>query len=813
MTFMSRSYLKLLSSFLLTAAILTLALLAFEPVAFGQKGNPGGDTVTKDLSLDLGKGVSLKLVRIPAGKFKMGNHDTPAETIKKVGGGRPSQEENEEHLSDEYPAHEVTISKPFYMGIYELTQAQWKAVMGTEPWLTNTALAYAGAQPRPAGVDDYPAVWMSSYDAIAFCRKLSKKTGRTVSLPTEAQWEYACRAGTTTTFSFGDELSKLIDHGWYGGIPAGQKEDYAHRVGQLKPNAWGLYDMHGNVWEFCSDWYDKDFYSRSPSVDPENTAETDLRCLRSGSFHSHPTVSRSAQRARWVGPKQVRYNYGIRVVVATGTRAKAKLKSHFKPIFEKFGQRSTTKIEVVSGPEAVQMRNGRVAGKQWIATSGAYRFKLTIEDATGAKLEQLVGRLEKLPKSYMSACVAVSDKGEDGIAIYADLGGARAHGGKGYINLVPHADALVIAHEAGHTLEQVATQSDPKILDKWEEAIKADKISVSDYGDKVRHEDLGEFAQVYAVCLDAGPEHLAKLKKLSPKRFALWQRILNPYSPEALRKTLDPFYKQHIVADGLVVAGSEKVSLYALGEAGYLAKKMLANRPDLIRDLCEKRKMFVAVMAYCELQTDLPDCRHMSLWWAYRARGLGSRPVSCAEENLLNLKGDPFQGENIFIHEFAHGIHSVLGEEFNARLRVLFDQAKQSGRFGGYAIDGGIGEFWAEGVQTWFECNGKKRPKSGRGSNSFTVIGPQGELVCHLTTRKLLRTHCPEFAKLLDSTFRQNKWVYVPVAKRLDEPHLSGFDPADAPEFRWPAAVVEAYDRIEAERARKEKQSNAKSQR
>ena len=120
-----------------------------------------------------------------------------------------------------------------------------------------------------------PLPWWSSYDAIEFCRKLSKKTGMTVSLPTEAQWEYACRAGTTTTFSFGDDLSKLIDYGWYGGKDAGQKEDYAHRVGQLKPNPWGLYDMHGNVWEFCRDWYDKDFYSRSPSVDPENTTKTD----------------------------------------------------------------------------------------------------------------------------------------------------------------------------------------------------------------------------------------------------------------------------------------------------------------------------------------------------------------------------------------------------------------------------------------------------------------------------------------------------------------------------------------------------------
>jgi formylglycine-generating enzyme required for sulfatase activity len=253
MTSTSRSHPQLFSSFLLTSAILTAALLAFEPVVFGQAGNPGGDTVSKDLSLDLGKGVSMKLVLIPAGTFKMGNHETPAETNEKVA-------VKDEHLADEYPAHEVTISKPFYMGIYELTQAQWTAVMGTKPWLTHnlgksgSALGYASAQPRPEGFDDYPAVWMNSYDAIEFCRKLSKKTGMSVSLPTEAQWEYACRAKSTTTFSFGDDLSKLIDYGWYGGQNAGQKEDYAHRVGHLKPNPWGLYDMHGNFREFCSDW-------------------------------------------------------------------------------------------------------------------------------------------------------------------------------------------------------------------------------------------------------------------------------------------------------------------------------------------------------------------------------------------------------------------------------------------------------------------------------------------------------------------------------------------------------------------------------
>ena len=276
-----------------------------------------------------------------------------------------------------------------------------------------------------------------------------------------------------------------------------------------------------------------------------------------------------------------------------------------------------------------------------------------------------------------------------------------------------------------------------------------------------------------------------------------------PYSAEVLRKTLDPFYKQHIVADGLVIAGSEKVSIHALREVGYLARKLLANRPDVMRDLLEKRKMLVAVMAYCELQTDLPDCRGMSLWWAYRARGLGSRPVSCGEENVLNFSGDPWEGENIFIHEFAHGIQGIIGgidDQFDVRLRALYDKAKQSGRFGGYAIGGGYGEFWAEGVQAWFNCNGTVRPKSGGGQSSFEVLGPQGEHVCHLRTREQIRTHMPEYAKLLDNAFGQNKWVYVPLAERLDEPHLSGFDPAEAPTFRWPPAVVEAFNRIEAEK-------------
>jgi len=216
----------------------------------------------------------------------------------------------------------------------------------------------------------------------------------------------------------------------------------------------------------------------------------------------------------------------VALAVAPEANAQKKLADHFGGLFGKFGQTSKTKVKVVSGPTDVKMRNGRVAGKRWFATCGEFRFKVTIEQSTGVKLEQVVQLLEKLPMPYMKACQVVSDPTEDGIAVYAALGGAAAHGGKSYINIVPRANALVIAHEAGHTLEQAARQSDPGILDQWADAIKADRISVSNYGDKVCHEDLADFAKIYAVCLDAGDEQFAKLKKLSPARFALWERIL-----------------------------------------------------------------------------------------------------------------------------------------------------------------------------------------------------------------------------------------------------------------------------------------------
>jgi hypothetical protein len=277
---------------------------------------------------------------------------------------------------------------------------------------------------------------------------------------------------------------------------------------------------------------------------------------------------------------------------------------------------------------------------------------------------------------------------------------------------------------------------------------------------------------------------------------------------ETLRQSLDPFYKQHVVADGLLIVSSEKPSEYALREVAYLARAMLANRPDVLQWFGEKN-MYVSVLAYNEMQSHLPECRGQSHWADYRCRGQGGRPISCAEENLLGYPGDPWQGENIFVHEFGHGIHGVLAgmdERFNERLKALHEKAEQSGRFRGYGIEGGCGEFWAEGVQAWFNCNGAIRPKSGGGQSSLEVLGPGGEHVCHIRTREQVKEYLPQFARFLDESFRQNEWVYVSVTKRLDQPHMRGYDTAKTPVFRFPPEVVanyEAIKRLEAEQKKK----------
>jgi formylglycine-generating enzyme required for sulfatase activity len=237
--------------------------------------------------------IGMKFNKIPAGTFMMG-----------------SPENHTDRRKDQNPQHNVAITKGFYLQTTEVTQRQWKAVMGTEPW--NIERVVGGVVVKE-GLN-YPAQSVSWDDAVAYCKKLSAKEGKTYRLPTEAEWEYACRAGTKTTWSFGNDEKVVGDYAWYKVNSLDIDELYPHKVGLKKPNAFGLYDMHGNVYEWCHDYYGRDYYKQSPEKDPTGPAPFPLRVLRGGSWRSFSQDTRSAYRARDFPDKPAFVDTGFRLV-------------------------------------------------------------------------------------------------------------------------------------------------------------------------------------------------------------------------------------------------------------------------------------------------------------------------------------------------------------------------------------------------------------------------------------------------------------------------------------------------------------------
>jgi formylglycine-generating enzyme required for sulfatase activity len=228
----------------------------------------------------------LEMVLIQPGSFTMGS----------------SMEENGRSDTD-WPIHEVTITKPFYMGKYEVTQAQWESVMGNNP-------SYFSGKPN------YPVEKVKWRTCQRFIKKLNSLGQGTFRLPTEAEWEYACRAGTKTRFSFGDSLESADEYMWWEGNndPNGTKE-----VGLKKPNPWGLYDMHGNIQEWCEDRWQMP-NERDPQIDPKGSSSGSSifflwtnRVFRGGSFGSHAQDCRSAYRSREQS-MDFHYSLGFRLV-------------------------------------------------------------------------------------------------------------------------------------------------------------------------------------------------------------------------------------------------------------------------------------------------------------------------------------------------------------------------------------------------------------------------------------------------------------------------------------------------------------------
>ena len=268
------------------------------PVLLGRAGRvtlvdrSGGSIAPEFVTTRVGQ---IKLKRIPAGTFLMGSPD-----------------EDEDAQKDEKPQHRVRITRPFYLGVYEVTQAQCEAVMGTTP---SHFSATGDGKDKVAGqaTDRHPVEWVSWLDAVKFCNKLSEMEGRPAfyeidgemvrvpdwnragyRLPTEAEWEYACRANApnVTRYSFGNDAAGLGEFAWY----CGNSGDKTHPVGEKRPNALGLFDMHGNVWEWCWDRYGADYYKQSGEDNPTGPDGALSRVYRGGGWDYYPRDACSANR-------------------------------------------------------------------------------------------------------------------------------------------------------------------------------------------------------------------------------------------------------------------------------------------------------------------------------------------------------------------------------------------------------------------------------------------------------------------------------------------------------------------------------------
>lgn len=248
--------------------------------------------------------VGMKFAEIPAGKFLMGAPESES-------GSR----------IDEQPVHEVSISKPFLLGVYEVTQAEYERVAGINP--SYFSPSGPGAK-RVAELksDRLPVEQVTWVEADEFCKKLSslpeeQAAGRTYRLPTEAEWQYACRAGTTTPFYFGPALgsgdANINGNFPYGGAPRGPFLGRTTEVGSYQPNAFGLYDMHGNVAEMVADWYGRFYFKSSPGVDPKGPEQGADRVVLGGSWGTDAARCRSAFR-RSNATSGKAYFFGFRVV-------------------------------------------------------------------------------------------------------------------------------------------------------------------------------------------------------------------------------------------------------------------------------------------------------------------------------------------------------------------------------------------------------------------------------------------------------------------------------------------------------------------
>ena len=255
------------------------------PLALTLAATPSG--ARSEIAATLIEGVVMEMLWIEKGHFTMGSPG--------VEWGRNI---------DEGPQREVSLAQGFYLGKCEVTQGQWEAVMGERPWF--------GMAEEVVDSPDHPAVFISWEDVQVFLQRINAAAGTELyRLPTEAEWEYAARAGTKTPWSFGAEKNVLEDHVWYVGNTHETESNYARAIGLKKANPWGFHDMHGNVWEWVQDWLGD--YPDDAELDPRGPSMGTARVFRGGSFKDSIEFTRSAQRC-WNPPDKGFSNIGVRLV-------------------------------------------------------------------------------------------------------------------------------------------------------------------------------------------------------------------------------------------------------------------------------------------------------------------------------------------------------------------------------------------------------------------------------------------------------------------------------------------------------------------
>lgn len=323
---------------MLTACLTVLLAVADLKFSLAQESKATGNET------QITNSIGMKMTLVPAGEFMMGSGES-AEVAASFFGMEARYFENE------YPQHRVRITKPFYLGTYHVTRGQFRQFVEDSGYKTG---AEAPPSPHISGIhgmnprtgvydfnpsfswrnagfeqtDEHPVVHVNWNDAMAFCKWLSKKEGKSYRLPTEAEWEYACRARTTTRYYSGDDPETLAmvanvsdmtlkaKFPRHRAIQASDGYEFTAPVGQFKPNAFGLYDMLGNAGQWCADWYDKDYYGKSPVDDPTGPPDErgiDNRVLRGCCWHSNGYETRAARRG-WHRPESRDSEYsGFRV--------------------------------------------------------------------------------------------------------------------------------------------------------------------------------------------------------------------------------------------------------------------------------------------------------------------------------------------------------------------------------------------------------------------------------------------------------------------------------------------------------------------